>query len=592
MRFFVYENGGPSEGYISLSGLEMQGPLKLKGDPVSDMEAVPRRYALEKTETLRAEDVTLDNFEHQRFPEFSGDFDYDEELGKFTLKETGVVSATHTKVTVNSKGRVVSGGSLTYGDIPELPWSKVTSGKPNTLAGFGITDALSGLGGTVIGEVRLFADPSLPNHPATVSYVKNVASGLDAVLSGQIVASPSIQTPPGYLLCNGASVRKDQYGELYSIIGDKYSLKFMGAGKPWNNQYGINTQSSDTLGAWVADSSLPIPVRFAQTVVTKNKVYIMGGVGTTTDPVSGTNVDVFRADIDSGGNIKTWTKSGELPEHIHSGFTIVMGKYVYVIGGANGSVKSNRVWGSTIAEDGHFVAWDAMPSLPLGAVAGGAFAVRNFIYVLDAESTNIYKGSISSTGLITGWEIYSVSLPKVMSRYSIAVTKDRVYLIGGVEGSQNLNSVYSCIVLPSDELLAFTPSIYQLPVKLNLSQVLVTNKNVWLFGGVVNETTTSSNRVFKSSINVDGTLTTWEEHSSLPEGRSRSILVATSHKVYLLGGWLASSSASVINAPLVGGKNDLSPYYDITNPTAVSNLFGLPDFQGIEKPVGRLFIKF
>lgn len=54
---------------------------------------------------------------------------------------SGVADATYTKVTVNAKGLVVAGGSLATGDIPSLDWAKISTGKPTTLGGYGITDA-------------------------------------------------------------------------------------------------------------------------------------------------------------------------------------------------------------------------------------------------------------------------------------------------------------------------------------------------------------------------------------------------------------------------------------------------------------------
>lgn len=60
-----------------------------------------------------------------------------------TLASSGVTAGTYPKVTVDSKGRVIAGGSLSASDIPNLDWSKITTGKPTTLAGYGITDAVS-----------------------------------------------------------------------------------------------------------------------------------------------------------------------------------------------------------------------------------------------------------------------------------------------------------------------------------------------------------------------------------------------------------------------------------------------------------------
>ena len=58
-----------------------------------------------------------------------------------TLANSGVTAGTYPKVTVDAKGRVTSGSSLSASDIPVLDWSKITTGKPTTLGGYGITDA-------------------------------------------------------------------------------------------------------------------------------------------------------------------------------------------------------------------------------------------------------------------------------------------------------------------------------------------------------------------------------------------------------------------------------------------------------------------
>jgi phage-related tail fiber protein len=61
-----------------------------------------------------------------------------------TLANSGVTAGTYPKVTVDAKGRVTTGAALAASDIPALDWSKITTGKPTTLAGYGITDAMAG----------------------------------------------------------------------------------------------------------------------------------------------------------------------------------------------------------------------------------------------------------------------------------------------------------------------------------------------------------------------------------------------------------------------------------------------------------------
>ena len=592
MRFFVYENGGTVEGYVSLSGFEMTGPLKLKGDPVADLEATTRRYVTEQTEYFRTSEVTRDYFDHGRFPSFNGDFNYDSETGTFTLKDTGVISSAYTKVTVRQDGRISGGSVLTYGDIPVLPWSKIDQDLPTTLGGYGITDGVSVYGDSVIGEIKLQGNPISEQEAANVRYLSTLLTDLGSIITGQVVSIVTDTTPEGFLQCNGGQLGKLSYPNLYAMIGDRYSDSFKGAGRPWGNQFGFHDQTDSALGAWETTSPFPESTRNSQILSTKNKVFIMGGLGTTLDPSSGLPLDIYGSDITAGGELGAWTKVGELPETIHSGLSIVIGNRAYIVGGVAGSSNSNRVWSTAIDTDGYPTAWDDMPSLELGTVVGGGFSTDKYIYVFDSETTNIYKGNLEGSGELLSWTLSTSSLPVVLKDYSVVVTTDKVFLIGGVSGGVRLNTVYVAHILPSGELTEWAISPLSLPMAVSSTQVLVTTKDVWVIGGVTGEPGTLSNKTFRSGISVDGSLTGWIEGDSLPEARKDFSLIATSDYVYMLGGMTTVTTDASIRSSLVGGKNDFSPYYDITSPTSIINSFGLPDYQGVEKPVGKLFIKY
>ncbi|WP_233164411.1 tail fiber protein [Chromobacterium sp. ASV23] len=61
--------------------------------------------------------------------------------GALTLANSGVSAGNYGMVTVDAKGRVTAGRQMQAADVPALDWSKIASGKPTTLAGYGITDA-------------------------------------------------------------------------------------------------------------------------------------------------------------------------------------------------------------------------------------------------------------------------------------------------------------------------------------------------------------------------------------------------------------------------------------------------------------------
>jgi len=186
----------------------------------------------------------------------------------FTLNDSGVQAGTYTKVTVSSKGTVVGAASLVAGDIPALDYSKITTGKPTTLQGYGITNALP-LGLTdkrpqlyapTVGT--LYTDGALEIREAQLigaaqsafTYAPRIAfhwgfmvagdlamsaagalcwngqplfhSGnlnpTTIVPAGAIVAFAMAAVPAGYLKANGAAVSRTAYANLFASLGTYY----------------------------------------------------------------------------------------------------------------------------------------------------------------------------------------------------------------------------------------------------------------------------------------------------------------------------------------------------------------------------------
>lgn len=63
-----------------------------------------------------------------------------------TLADNGVIPGEYPKLVINAKGLVIGGGGLLASDVPALDWSKITTGKPATLDGYGIADAYNKTG--------------------------------------------------------------------------------------------------------------------------------------------------------------------------------------------------------------------------------------------------------------------------------------------------------------------------------------------------------------------------------------------------------------------------------------------------------------
>lgn len=90
-----------------------------------------------------------------------------------SLGTSGVVAGTYTKVMVDAYGRVTSGTNLSATDIPNLDWSKINTGKPTTLAGYGITDAVTLTTAQTISGQKTFTKNILMNSGIGLSYGGN-----------------------------------------------------------------------------------------------------------------------------------------------------------------------------------------------------------------------------------------------------------------------------------------------------------------------------------------------------------------------------------------------------------------------------------
>lgn len=183
-----------------------------------------------------------------------------------SLGTSGVVAGTYTKVMVDVYGRVTSGTSLSATDIPSLDWSKITTGKPTTLAGYGITDAYSKT--EADGKYVTIATAQTISGAKTFSAVTKTASVL-----------PSADA----------------------------NSKLGGTANRWNNIYSVNGTFSQNVTAKLlsASETLQIGDAYLKWDSTNNAVYVIKKDGTT--PVGFYSTDWLSAKGVSMSDVQTGT---------------------------------------------------------------------------------------------------------------------------------------------------------------------------------------------------------------------------------------------------------------------------------------------
>jgi len=175
--------------------LKLNADGKLAADVVGNADTASKLQAPAKI-GVKGDDVVAAQVD------FDGSLDADIEI---VLSDTGVTAGTYSKVTVDAKGRVTGSAALVAEDIPDLDWAKIVSGKPDTLAGYGITDGVNKAGDTMTGALTLSGAPTQDLHAVTKAYVDSVVQGLDIKESVKVATTENIALS-GAMTIDGVAV--------------------------------------------------------------------------------------------------------------------------------------------------------------------------------------------------------------------------------------------------------------------------------------------------------------------------------------------------------------------------------------------------
>lgn len=183
-----------------------------------------------------------------------------------SLTNTGVTAGTYPKVTVDSQGRVTAGSSLSASDIPNLSWTKITSDKPTTLSGYGITDAVSSSDITTTPTankiLKLDANAKLPasitgNADGNAATATKLQTARTISLSGDVTGSANFDGSSNITI--NATVVDDSHNHVISNIDNLQSTLDAKASVSHTHTSSeitdFNEATQDAIGAILTDTS-------------------------------------------------------------------------------------------------------------------------------------------------------------------------------------------------------------------------------------------------------------------------------------------------------------------------------------------------
>lgn len=215
-----------------------------------------------------------------------------------------------------------------------------------------------------------------------------------------------------------------------------------------------------SLGPWQRVSYLTTPRRGLQAAVYLNHIYAIGGY----DGVFLKSVE--RADVMPDGTLSPWQLDPEqaaVDRYIHSAANL--GDKLYLLGGHEQSpeaISYGDVEMSRIAGDGTLRPWEIQKTnLNTPRFIAAAFAMNRYIYMLGGHDgsnrlRSVEVAPLDEQGRVGTWS-FTTPLRDERSATALAVRGDKVYVFGGMGVGAALNSVEMAEQQPDGRLGARTP---------------------------------------------------------------------------------------------------------------------------------------
>lgn len=334
----------------------------------------------------------------------------------------------------------------------------------------------------------------------------------------------------------------------------------LGLGHPWKYQYGFNNKVNTFSYRWSKEGNIPTGNHGPCVVVTKNRVYLIGGY--STENLS----DIYTTPISDQGVLGQWSAAGNLPIKLYGSSSVVVKNKVHLLGGWDGKKDISDILTSTINDDGTLGEWRVTGNIFSPCHGSSSIVTKNKVYLLGGiypiwpkTISDIYVCDINDNGTLGAWS-KAGDLPFGLSHTSPVVINNNIHLLGGWIKRNSITDILTCEVL-KDGSIGQWKVTGSLPVPLDSSTVVQTNDKIFLAGGWSESPTFSGvvTSTFIADIDKNSIIKNWRKGPELPKKTSSSTVITTSSKLYLLGGLYDNSS--ILSIPFSGGLNDYSEFY-------------------------------
>ena len=291
----------------------------------------------------------------------------------------------------------------------------------------------------------------------------------------------------------------------------------------------------------ISEVSLKTPRSSFTVAYTGNQLYAIGGLGASAPTDS-----VERMEIYPDGYVADFETAGHLVEARSGHVSVVIGNNVFVIGGKAMARTLTSVEYAPIVmtQSLEFSAMLDQVKLNEPKHDAALAVVGNYVYVLggarvgtgtDGDSEIVERASIVDVGGLSSFATNAVTLSMARTQAASVVIGNKLYVIGGLDGTTAQQSIDASSINPDGTLGGFG-TIGMLKKPRYGHSVIVDNNKVWVLGGKDSQHSIIPDIEF-AVIDEQGNLGMFNSASvALPRGRAYFNVYADGIFAYIIGG--------------------------------------------------------
>ncbi len=351
--------------------------------------------------------------------------------------------------------------------------------------------------------------------------------------------------------------------------------------------------SSGDIGSFVT-SAVTINQRWGLTVPVSNSyAYVIGGCTNGNSPSCTTRTDTiqtFQIYNNDSGSPASFAAGNTIGVDRIGGSSTILNGYIYYAGGCSNigcSTAAGNVYYAAIDANGVLGSWSSGNALPgsnlrawgkLLNVGGTLYYVGGQNSVGTAQSTIYYTTSFSSGNPIWSSSAATKAIGdtgsggQARTQFGAAVWNNRIYVVGGIDGSSAVSStVYVSPALSSGgDITTNWTSSTAFNVARSGETIIAYANNLYLFGGYDGTNYLSDSQYTQVSTS-NGTVGSWSYTTSMPTALSQGDGFAANGYMYIIGGRSAASTCRPITlvAPISANTTIASG----NNPTGIGEWY-------------------